>query len=59
MLPDSMAKRSGPSTRCRLVPRSVANTPQVQALLKDLANALAAKSEGDGNSEEDIVAANA
>ena len=46
-------RRIGQSVVHRLGPRRVADTPQLQALLEDLADLLATVSEGDGNSEED------
>ena len=35
---DSLVRRIGPSIVCRLGPRRVADTPQVQALLEDPAD---------------------
>ena len=52
---DSMFRRVGVSVVCRSAPRRVADTPQLQALLEDLAYPSATISKGDGNSEEDRV----
>ena len=53
-----MARRIGLSVVCRSAPKRVDDTPQLQALLEDLPDPSATISEGGGNSEEDIVAAN-
>ena len=50
---DSMVRQFGLSVVCRSAPRRVADTPQLQALLEDVADHSATISEGDGNSEED------
>ena len=50
---DSLVRRIGQSVVHRSGPRKVADTPQLQALLEDLADPSATISEGDGNSEED------
>ena len=55
---DSMVRRVGLSVVRRSVPRRVANTPQLQALLEDLGDPSATIFEGDGNSKEDTAAAN-
>ena len=51
--PDSLVGQIGQSVVHRSGPRKVADTPQLQALLEDLADLSATVSEGDGNSEED------
>ena len=56
--PDPMARRIGLSVVCRSVPRRLDDTPQLKILLEDLPDPSATISEGGGNSEEDIVAAN-
>ena len=55
---DSIAGRIGLSVMGRSGPKRVADTPQLQALLEDLTDISATTSEGDGNIEEDTVAAN-
>ena len=50
---DSMVRQLGLSVVHRSAPRRVADTPQLQALLEDVADHSATISEGDGNSEED------
>ena len=55
---DSLVRRIGPSVVHRSGPRRVADTPQLQALLEDLADPSATISEGEGDSEEDTAAAN-
>ena len=54
----SMAGRIGLSVMGRSGPKSVADTPQLQALLEDLTDPSTRISEGDGNIEEDTAAAN-
>ena len=55
---DSVAGRNGLSFVLRLGPKRVVDTPQPQALLKDLTDPSATISEGNGNNEEDTAAAN-
>ena len=49
---DSMVRRIGLFVMRKSAPRRMADTPQLQAFLEDLANPLATISKGDGNSEE-------
>ena len=53
-----MVRRVGLSVVRRSAPRRVADTRKLQTLLEDLADPSATTSKGDGNTEEDIVAAN-
>ena len=55
---NSIVRRFGPSVGRRSIPRRVADTPRVQALLEDLADPLETISKGNRNSELDTTAAN-
>ena len=55
---DSVAGQNGLSVVCKLGLKWVADTPQPQALLKDLTDPSATISEANGNNKEDTAAAN-
>ena len=52
---DSMVRRIGLSVEHRSAPGRAVDTPQLQALVEDLADPSATISEGEGNNEEDMA----